>query len=300
MKNTHLQHAEDSILTGDLSVLDWFTAESHLSVKIDGAPAIVWGTNPANGKFFVGTKSVFNKVKIKINHSHDEIEQNHSGEVAIILHACFANLPRTNRILQGDFIGIGGDDTYTPNTITYVFDDVIDQTIIIAPHTIYTADKDLRDAVAHPLQYLPYKDSDQVKWVHPKCWVTDADFSQKIAFARQMSTTCEFLDSKDSASLQKQFNGIIRAGLNIDDITLDALAYANQVDVNTLRLWQLVASIKMDMLMLCRNNGPKAYVDGRQCRGEGYVMVNQFGMFKLVDRFQFSRANFNNDKFANV
>ena len=108
MKNTHLQHAEDSILTGDLSVLDWFTAESHLSVKIDGAPAIVWGTNPANGKFFVGTKSVFNKVKIKINHSHDEIEQNHSGEVAIILHACFANLPRTNRILQGDFIGIGG------------------------------------------------------------------------------------------------------------------------------------------------------------------------------------------------
>ena len=115
-----------------------------------------------------------------------------------------------------------------------------------------------------------------------------------------MSTTCEFLDSKESASLQKQFNGIIRSGLNIDDITLEALAYANEVDVNTLRLWQLVASIKMDMLMLCRNNGPKAYVDGRQCRGEGYVMVNQFGVFKLVDRFQFSRANFNNDKFANV
>ena len=68
MKNTHIEHPEDSILTGDLSVLDWFLAESHLSVKIDGAPAIVWGTDPATGTFFVGTKSVFNKKKIKINH----------------------------------------------------------------------------------------------------------------------------------------------------------------------------------------------------------------------------------------
>ena len=41
MKNTHLQHPEDSILTGDLSVLDWFLEEKDLSVKIDGAPAIV-------------------------------------------------------------------------------------------------------------------------------------------------------------------------------------------------------------------------------------------------------------------
>ena len=72
MKNTHIEHPEDSILTGDLSVLDWFLAESHLSVKIDGAPAIVWGTDPATGTFFVGTKSVFNKKKIKINHSHQD------------------------------------------------------------------------------------------------------------------------------------------------------------------------------------------------------------------------------------
>jgi len=89
MKNIHLEHPEDSILTGDLTVLDWFVTQGNLSVKIDGAPAIVWGTNPATGRFFVGTKSVFNKVKIKINHSHEEIDQNHQGEVASILHACF-------------------------------------------------------------------------------------------------------------------------------------------------------------------------------------------------------------------
>ena len=44
MKNTHLEHPEDSILTGDLSVLDWFSeSDSIISTKMDGAPAIVWG-----------------------------------------------------------------------------------------------------------------------------------------------------------------------------------------------------------------------------------------------------------------
>ena len=76
MKNTHLQHPEDSILTGDLTALDWLLADGDLSVKIDGAPAIVWGTNPATGNFFVGTKSVFNKKLIKINETHDDIDRN--------------------------------------------------------------------------------------------------------------------------------------------------------------------------------------------------------------------------------
>ena len=61
MKNLHLEHPEDTILTGDLSVLDAFQSDNHYSVKIDGSPAIVWGTDPENGKFFVGTKSVFNR-----------------------------------------------------------------------------------------------------------------------------------------------------------------------------------------------------------------------------------------------
>jgi len=77
MKNTHINHPEDSVLTGDLSVLKWFTSKGKLSVKVDGSPAIVWGTNPATGNFFVGTKSVFNKVKIMINESHQDIDKNH-------------------------------------------------------------------------------------------------------------------------------------------------------------------------------------------------------------------------------
>ena len=141
MKNTHLQHPEDSILTGDLSVLDWFLSNGEVSAKIDGAPAIVWGTNPATGEFFVGTKSVFNKKLIKINETHSDIDRNHSGVVANILHHCFDYLPRIDGIIQGDFIGFGGDDTYTPNTLTYVFPEVIEERVIMAPHTFYVGDK---------------------------------------------------------------------------------------------------------------------------------------------------------------
>ena len=153
MQNKHLEHPEDSVISGDLNVLNWFTANGNISAKIDGAPAIVWGTNPATGNFFVGTKSVFNKVKIKINESHEDIDKNHSGNVATILHQCFKYLPHTNKIIQGDFIGFGDSfvDEFTPNTITYKFDDYVTENIIVAPHTVYASDTTLRDAIASPM-----------------------------------------------------------------------------------------------------------------------------------------------------
>ena len=117
MPNTHIEHPEDSILSGDLRVQDGLQ-RSNISAKIDGS-LLVWGTNPATKKFFVGTKSVFNKKLIKINHSHNEIDKNHTGFVAEVLHACFDNLPKTKKVYQGDFIGFGGDYIYRPNTITY-------------------------------------------------------------------------------------------------------------------------------------------------------------------------------------
>lgn len=300
MKNTHLQHPEDSILSGDLSVLDWFLAESELSVKIDGAPAIVWGTNPVTGNFFVGTKSVFNKVKIKINETHDDIDRNHSGVVADILHHCFDCLPSFDGIVQGDFIGFGGDDTFCPNTITYIFDEIIDQNIIIAPHTFYdTVTGELKDAFVTDKSY-PFDDTESCKFVQPDVWQIDEDFDEIVGFARQMSMLCEFMSDKQSQQIQQQLNSIIRAGLVIDELTLEALAFVNEIDMNVLRLWSLVKSIKDDMLYLMRNNGPKAYIGNRQCGGEGYVRVNDYGMFKLVNREQFSHANFNNGKFANA
>jgi hypothetical protein len=103
---------------------------TNMTVKWDGAPAIICGINPENGKFFVGTKSVFNKTP-KINYTVSDINKNHGGVVADKLKVCLAQLSRLNikGILQGDLlftndlkaITIDGEKmiSFTPNTITY-------------------------------------------------------------------------------------------------------------------------------------------------------------------------------------
>ena len=291
MKNTHLQHPEDSILSGDLSVLDWFLAESELSVKIDGAPAIVWGTNPQTKNFFVGTKSVFNKKIIKINETHDDIDRNHSGVVADILHHCFDCLPSFDGIVQGDFIGYGDDDTFCPNTITYIFPEIIEQNIIIAPHTFYATDGELKDAYVIEDSF-DFDDNEYVKFVKPSAWQIDEDFEEIVGFARQMAQLVTFADPLEAEKLKIDLNRCIREGREVVPETFD--------NSRLISYWFLIKSIKEDMLFLCRNNGPKAYIGNKQCGGEGYVRTNDYGMFKLVNREQFSHANFNNSKFASA
>ena len=294
MKNVHLEHPEDSILTGDLSVLNWFTSGGNISTKIDGAPAIVFGINPANGKFFVGTKSVFNKVKIKINHSHQEIDQNHQGQVAEILHSCFDYLPHTETIYQVDFIGFGGSDEYKPNTITYKFPEVVSQKIIVAPHTCYYAENDLRNAVAMPDRAV-WTDTETVKFVKPNTYIQHGqtsfgDVEEVCNFARQMSTTVSFVSDQEASKIKKQLNACIRENREIEDDAFDC-------DSNLIRLWKLVKSIKEDCLFLCRNDGPDAYIGYDRIDAEGYVMSNEFGTFKLINREVFSYANFNSGRF---
>jgi len=143
-KNTHLEHLEDDIINrgtigGDNAVnflksvrnmLAGTGDTANITVKWDGAPAIICGINPENGKFFVGTKSVFNKTP-KINYTVRDINKNHGGVVAQKLTVCLTQLSRLNikGILQGDLlftndlkdITIDGEKmiSFTPNTITY-------------------------------------------------------------------------------------------------------------------------------------------------------------------------------------
>ena len=296
MKNTHIKHPEDSILNGNLSVLDWFINDGNISTKIDGSPAIVWGTNPANNKFFVGTKSVFNKKLIKINHDHRQIDQNHQGKVADILHKCLDCIHPTTGIFQGDFIGFGGDCTFLPNTIRYEFpEEDINQEIIIAPHTYYEATEDLRDAVAYPLEYDLESDDNVLYW-QPKVTISSERDSiiERCKFARQIATLCEFPNDKQVKKITQQLNTCIRGRIDIDDITQEALAYDNNVDINVYRLWKLVQSIKHDMFDLIeRFDDVECYIEDEVCDHEGYVIVNEFGTFKIIDREYFSCANFN-------
>lgn len=293
-KVLHIEHPEDEILSGNLDVLDWFVNPGHLSTKIDGAPAVCWGTNPANGKFCVGTKSVFNKVKIKIAHSHEEIDQFYEGNVAKILHLCFDYLPRTENFYQGDWIGEGGDSEYTPNTITYQFPDVVTENIIIAPHTRYEANDDLRDSWAIPLT-VNLNSTDSVKFVKPEAYILHNqnafyDVEEVCNFARQMAQTVTFVQGKQLAELKKAINACIREQREIEDDAFDC-------DPNLIRFWKLVKSIKEDCLFLCRNRGPAAFIGHERIDAEGYCLSNEFGLFKLVNREAFSYANFNFGKF---
>ena len=89
--NTHLTHLEELVLTkgeqGYTTARGFITdLLSHLqgkskrrvgtTVKWDGAPAMFVGKHPDTGKFFVGTKSIFNK-EPKINYNKNDVELNH-------------------------------------------------------------------------------------------------------------------------------------------------------------------------------------------------------------------------------
>ena len=300
MQLKHIEHPEDSILTGDLSALNWFTTESKISLKIDGTPSIVWGTNPESGKFFVGTKSVFNKIKKKINESIEDIERNHPDkDLQDKLKACFHNLPRTERIYQGDFIGFGGDDWYKPNTIGYLFPHKISHNIIVAPHTVYDVlGNTLLDTVAKPLEHTLFSNYDNVLFVqcNSQYNITD-EIREYSAFAKQMAQMVDFVTVAKSNTIKKTINHCIRVGNDFTEKELGIISDVHNVDINLMRLWKLVKNIKEDALSVCTNDAWfTTYDDNNEIDGEGYVMWNEYGTFKLVNREKFSRLNFLSSK----
>ena len=119
-RNTHLEHLEDSIINdgskGGQNAINFLKslrdmlagksgAKVNTTVKWDGAPAIICGINPENGKFFVGTKAVFN-VNPKVNYTTGDVNRNHSGDLADKLTIALRELGRLgiNGVLQGDFL----------------------------------------------------------------------------------------------------------------------------------------------------------------------------------------------------
>ena len=297
MKNKHLEHPEDSILNkgreGALEVLKYLKSKKNeISVKYDGAPAIVWGRNPENGKFFVGTKSVFNKVKIKINYTHHDIEVNHGHipRVASILHLCFEKLPRYDGIFQGDFIGYGGTDTFDPNTITYKFDKDIKQDIVVAAHTRYIGRqmKNL-EAVFHYNTAW----SEEVKFLDATASINKR--SRKLDLLLSLAqTACRFVrfpTTKEGEKIKVIVNSFIREQKELNP---EALAAATGFGKNLFYLYNFIIEIK-ELLMegITSKENIECFIDAVKCEHEGYVMTNDFGTYKLVNRKQFSYANFN-------
>jgi len=301
MLNTHIEHPEDTILTGNLDFLHAVKSyavapHGHVSVKIDGAPAVVWGTHPDTGRFFVGTKSVFNKKLIKINYTHADIDKNHKGYVAIVLHACLSNLSRTNRIYQGDFLGFGGDSVFQPNTVTYVFPENVRQTIVVAPHTMYSIDyavdkpsyNTLRDMMSTPL-LRELKSNDKVYFYQPTAVMNvNSYLRDRVDFALQMAQMVQFVDVKEARLLQRELNDYIRESKEIDSNDF------GDYNLTLIGFYNLIMQIKEALLYSCKSNQvAMTLIEGEECDGEGYVFHSDYGSYKLVDRRHFSYYNFN-------
>ena len=146
-KNLHLTHVEDSLFDGHAQATDAVnflravsdmlksnSSGSHsVTTKWDGAPAITCGINPENGKFFVGTKSVFN-VSPKLNYTNKDIDRNH-GHAPVLaskLKLALEHFPKLGikGVIQGDLMFTAEDKktstiddvnhiTFKPNTILY-------------------------------------------------------------------------------------------------------------------------------------------------------------------------------------
>ena len=284
MQNKHQEHPEDCILTGDLSAIDLLYNFTHASVKMDGI-AIVWGKDPATGTFFVGNKAVFNKKKIRIAHSHDEIDEHYDDEMAEILHLAYNFLPRTDRIFQGDFLGWGAGTIFTQNTITYEFPEVVTQKFIVAPHTEYFAENDLRDAVASPLREH-FNDNQKVKWVQP-C----VDWMPSAGEPVIDTSKIKFLDERTAQCCKKIINAFIREGKELSHELLTLVFDCP----NLANLYLTVIEMKEDLIdSFMITNCPKSYIGNLQVKQEGFTISTANGhILKLVDREVFSMNNFN-------
>lgn len=142
---THLPHLEDLVLQpGGAAKAFAILSElgkvlegekpmpSGVSVKWDGSPAIVFGHDPNDGRFFVSTKSAFAK-NPKLAKSAADIDAMFPESIRNILHTCFRELPAIcpNGMYQGDFLfdavgvktvadkGVAVAVSFAPNVVEY-------------------------------------------------------------------------------------------------------------------------------------------------------------------------------------
>ena len=214
MKNTHLEHLEDNILNagaaGGLETVEFLQdfgnmlsgkkSELNISTKWDGAPAIICGRDPVNQRFFVGTKSVFNKVNPKVCYDDTDIDRYYQAEILRRkLKTCLKYLSQTGivGVMQGDLLfteedkkyaKIGGKQvsTFQPNAITYAVPvdslkgiSVMEAKLGLILHTLYIGDT-LQDMKA------VYNPNWQLHTIHTdeNIFIANANFADEAGVSR--------------------------------------------------------------------------------------------------------------------
>lgn len=198
-KLKHLEHLEDAIFEAGskgfrhvvkvLHSVDSFMKgvpqkDVVVSTKYDGAPSLVFGTDPESGRFFVATKSAFNK-NPKINYTDEDIEDNHGHAPGLVakLKEALHYLPSVTPkgVFQGDVMfgeadkkEEGGRFSFTPNRLTYSVkgdspygEKAAKAKFGIVVHTQYEG-KDLSDMTPRfDVNIKKFKDSPDVQVIDP-------------------------------------------------------------------------------------------------------------------------------------
>ena len=144
------------------------------SQKWDGAPALIFGIDPDDGRFFVGTKGVFAKSPKLIKQKSDIRELIKNRAIHSKLETALKFLPKImpsgGGVYQADMLFEKGDIstktidgeellTFKPNTITYAVptdnalaDSLLRANIGLIVHTTYTGKGPLQSMTANPGQ----------------------------------------------------------------------------------------------------------------------------------------------------
>tara|TARA_Y100001970_G_scaffold101523_1_gene127483 strand:- start:5402 stop:6682 length:1281 start_codon:yes stop_codon:yes gene_type:complete len=239
-KNLHLEHLEDNPLnfgyTGISKTIDFLNATIGLlsgsanksvdvTVKYDGAPAIFCGTDPEDGKFFVGTKSVFSKNAKLVKRESDLDKYGFSGQLKDKLSIALKELPKLGieGVLQGDMMFTSDDITtkkingepyitFQPNTIMYAVPSnsdlaskMLKSKIGIIFHTTYSGDKleDMKASFGANVSKLNKVSS---------VWVDDAFYKDVTGSLFSEKETSDL--EKKIAKLQRVGNAISKKSMN--------------------------------------------------------------------------------------
>jgi len=369
-KLTHLEHAEDHpINAGEEGFKHVFNTlnETHnallgkrskvsLSTKYDGSPSIVFGTHPEFPRFFVASKSAFNK-NPKLNFTESDIEKNHGHSPGLVakLKSALYHLPKVTPnegVFQGDVMynksdkdvsDSGGSYHFKPNTITYSAkkgseegQKIKDAKFGVAVHTAYRGDT-LENMKA---EY----NTDTSKFnSHPDVHVVDTKFDPKTAhytpdaqqeYHSHMAKAVEahndlpnydHLEGHDESlktyinstvrdtskpsveGYKKHLQGSLQKG--IDKVKTDKAKQNKAADMNekldhidtnkdsfkkTLDIHKHLQNAKNVLVNTMSNADYKFHhsIDGKKVKPEGHVAVLNNRPTKLVDRAEFSAANF--------
>jgi hypothetical protein len=254
-KNVHLEHLEDLVFNsgyaGAQEALNYIESMRHmlaegtgtttkLTVKWDGSPAVICGIDPQDGKFFVGTKSVFAKAEPKLCKTNNDINKFYSDkpELAAKLASALKHLPKIGigAVVQGDLMFTEGDVStedingeqcyvFTPNTITYAVPVASDlgqriarAKIGIIFHTGYEGD-------TVPSMTSGFLVNVQGLTQHPDVWFDDATYKDYTGIAS--------LTPSENTKLQKleqaAYNTLEKIGQQRFDVIIDNKEFARYI-----------------------------------------------------------------------